>query len=226
MNLRSVYLVGGVVIALELIVAAWGLAQVGPDATVPFHWDVNGNPDGFAPAIVAFLIGPVITAGVLALLALVPRIEPRRANLERSAGAFRTTVIATVVFLGVIHVVTVMAGTGMDVPVGSIVGAGVGIVLAVIGNVLTTVRSTFLFGVRTPWTLTSDRSWDRTHRLVGRLFVVTGLLMVVTSLTGRLELVLGVMLVMLTASVIGGFVYSYKVWKDDPDKRTSVTSEG
>jgi uncharacterized membrane protein len=223
MNLRNVYLVGGGVIALELLVTAWGLAQVGPAATVPIHWDVNGNPDGYAPAIVAFLIGPVITAGLLAILALVPRIEPRRENLRRSASAYRTTVVATTVFMGVLHVVAVLAGTGVDVPVGGIVGAGVGILLAIIGNVLTTVRSTFLFGVRTPWTLTSDRSWDRTHRLVGRLFVATGLLMVVTSLTGRLELVLGVMTVMLIGSVLIGFVYSYRVWKDDPDRRTSVT---
>ena len=87
---------------------------------------------------------------------------------------------------------------------------------------MSTVRSTFLFGVRTPWTLTSERSWDRTNRLVGRLFVVTGIVTVITSLTGQMVLVLGVMLVMLVLSVVGGFWYSYRVWKDDPDKRSMV----
>ena len=222
MNLRNVYAVGGIVIAFELVVAAWGLAQVGFGATVPIHWDLNGNPDAFAPAIVAFLIGPAITLGVLAVLALVPRIEPRRENLRRSASAYRTTVIATTVFLAAIQVVTVMAGVGMDVPIGGVVGAGVGTLLAVIGNVMTTVRSTFMFGVRTPWTLTSERSWDKTNRLVGRLFVVTGLLTVVASITGNGWVVLGLVTVMLIGSIVVGFVYSYKVWKDDPDKKTSV----
>ena len=222
MNLRNVYVIGGIVIAFELVVAAWGVAQVGVGATVPIHWDLNGNPDGFAPAIIAFLIGPAITLGVLAILALVPRIEPRRENLRRSANAYRNTVIATTVFLAGIQVFTVMAGVVMDVPIGGVIGAGVGILLAVIGNVMTTVRSTFMFGVRTPWTLTSERSWDRTNRLVGRLFVVTGLSTVVASLTGNAYLVLGLMTVLLIGSIVVGFVYSYKVWKDDPDKRTSV----
>ena len=222
MNLRNVYVVGGIVIALQLVVAAWGLFQVGPDATVPIHWDVNGEADGYAPAIVAFLLGPAITAGLVGLLAVVPRIEPRRENLRRSASAYRTTVLAVTVFMGVLQLVTVMAGVGMDVPVGGIIAAGVGIVIAIIGNVMTTVRSTFMFGVRTPWTLTSERSWDRTNRLVGRLFVATGLVMILLSFTGRLALVIGVMLVMLLASVVGGFIYSYRVWKGDPDRRTSV----
>jgi len=222
MNLRNVYVIGGIVIAFELVVAAWGLAQVGVSASVPIHWDLSGTPDAYAPAIVAFLLGPAITAGLLAILALVPRIEPRRENLRRSASAYRTVVIATTVLLGALQVMTVMAGVGMDVPMAGIIGVGVGILIAIIGNVMATVRSTFMFGVRTPWTLTSERSWDRTNRLVGRLFVVTGLLMVVVSFTNQAILVLGLMTVMLIGSVIVGFVYSYKVWKDDPDKRTSV----
>lgn len=222
MNLRKVYVVAGIVIALQLVVAAWGLLQVGPDATVPIHWDVNGNPDGYAPAIVAFLLGPAITVGLVALLAVVPRIEPRRQNLLRSASAYRTTVLAVTVFMGILQLVTVMSGVGLDVPVAGIVAAGAGIVIAMIGNVMTTVRSTFMFGVRTPWTLTSERSWDKTNRLVGRLFVVTGLAMILLSFTGQLTLVIGVMLVMILGSVVGGFIYSYRVWKDDPDRRGSV----
>ena len=189
---------------------------------MPFHWGINGEPDGFAPAIVVFLFGPVLTAGLVALLAVIPRIEPRREHMARSASAYRTVMVAVIALLGLIQVVTVLAGTGVNVPMAAVIGAGVGILLAVIGNVMSTVRSTFLFGVRTPWTLTSERSWDKTNRLVGRLFVVTGIVTVITALTGRMELVLGVMLVMLVASVVGGFWYSYRVWKDDPDKRTMV----
>jgi uncharacterized membrane protein len=219
MNLRRFYATGAVLLVLEAAVAAWGLARVGPDAIVPIHWDLNGQPDGYATAWIAFLIGPTVTALMVGLLALVPRIEPRRENLRRSAGAYRTVAIALVVFMAVIHLVTVLSGTWLDVPVGVIVAGGVGVVLAIMGNVLTTVRSTFLFGVRTPWTLSSDRSWDRTHRLVGRLFVVTGLLMVVTALTGRLPVVMAVMVVMLVVTLVLGTWASYREWQADPARR-------
>jgi uncharacterized membrane protein len=219
MNLRRFYAIGGLVLVLEVALTAWGLSQVGSDAIVPIHWNVNGVADGFASAGIAFLIGPAVTALIIGLMAVVPRIEPRRENLRRSADAYRTMAITLVAFLAVIHAVTVFSGLGVDVPVGTIVGGGVGILFAIIGNVLTTVRSNFMFGVRTPWTLTSERSWDRTHRLVGRLLVVTGLLMVAAALTGQLVIVMGVMLVMLVVILAGGTWYSYRVWRTDPERR-------
>ena len=218
MNLGRFYAIAGILVALELALSAWGLALVGATATVPIHWSVSGEPDGYAPAWVAFLVGPVVTAAIVGLMALIPRIEPRRENLRRSANAYRTIALAVVVFMGVIHAVTVLSGVGVDVPVGVVVGGGVGVVFVIIGNVLTTVRSTFLFGVRTPWTLSSERAWDRTHRLVGRLFVVTGIAMAVTALTGQLQLVFAVMLAMLAGTLVVGTWYSFRVWRDDPDR--------
>lgn len=219
MNLRRFYAIGGLVLVFEVALTAWGLALVGTDAIVPIHWNVTGEADGFASAWIAFLIGPAVTALIVGLMALVPRIEPRRENLHRSAGAYRTMAITLVAFLGVIHAVTVLSGMGVEVPVGAIVGGGIGVLFAIIGNVLATVRSNFMFGVRTPWTLTSERSWDRTHRVVGRLLVVTGVLMVATALTGQLVVVMGVMLVMLAVILVGGTWYSYRVWRTDPERR-------
>lgn len=174
MNLRRFYLLSAIALAVMVATGAWGLAQVGLDATVPTHWNVQGEIDGTGPAWFAFLMIPAITAAIVGLMALIPRIEPRRENLRRSAPAYRTTSIAVVLLMTVVQVVVVVSGLGHDVPVGFIVGGGVGVLFLVLGNVMATVRSNFMFGIRTPWTLSSERSWDRTHRLVGRLFVVTG----------------------------------------------------
>lgn len=219
MNLRRFVATGAVVLAVELLLTAWGLARVPDGALVPIHWGIDGRPDGYAPAPFGFLIGPAVTGLVVALMAVVPRLEPRRENLRRSASAYRTVAFALVLFMGLVHALTVLAGTGVDVPVGASVGAGVGVLFAVVGNVLGTVRSNFMFGMRTPWTLSSERSWDRTHRLVGRLFVLTGLSMIAASLTGQLILVMGVMLVMLGVILVGGSWYSYRQWQADPDRR-------
>jgi uncharacterized membrane protein len=219
MSMRSFYRVSAVALLVMIAASAWGLLQVGPDATVPVHWNVNGDPDGYASALVAFAITPLIGLGVIALLAIVPRIEPRRMNLQRSADAYLTVAIALVVLVTVVHLAVVLAAVGTPVPMGLLVGAAVGLLFIVIGNVLGTVRSNFLFGVRTPWTLSSDRSWDRTHRLVGRLFVAAGLLMVPLALTGQMALVVGVMLVFVAVILVTAVVYSYRVWRDDPDRR-------
>jgi uncharacterized membrane protein len=224
MNLRRFYLLSAAALVVMVATGAWGLAQVGLHATVPTHWNVQGEVDGTGPAWFAFLMIPAITVAIVALMALIPRIEPRRENLRRSAPAYRTTSIAVVLLMTVVQVVVVTAGLGHDVPVGFLVGGGVGVLFVVLGNVMATVRSNFMFGVRTPWTLSSERSWDRTHRLVGRLFVVTGLLMIVIALTGIMWLVMAVMLVMLVVTLVGGYWYSYQQWRIDPDHRPTGTA--
>ncbi len=217
--MRPFYRVSAAALLIMLAASAWGLAQVGPDATVPVHWNVNGDPDGYASALAAFAITPLIGLAVVGLLAIVPRIEPRRMNLQRSADAYRTVAIALVVLVVVVHLAVVLAAVGTPVPMGLLVGASVGVLFVIIGNVLGTVRSNFMFGVRTPWTLSSDRAWDRTHRLVGRLFVVAGLLLIPLAVTGQMALVVIVMLVFVVAILVAAVVYSYRVWRDDPDRR-------
>ena len=219
MNLRRFYLVSGVALAVMVAFAAWGLARVGLAAQVPMHWNVQGEADRFGPAWFAFLLLPAITAGIVGLMALVPRIEPRRENLRRSADAYRTMAIAVVLLMAAIQVAVVLSGVGIAVPVALVVGLGLGTLFVVMGNVLGTVRSNFMFGVRTPWTLASDRSWDRTHRLMGRLFVITGLLVILASLTGQMVVVMAVLLAGIAIILVAGYWYSYQVWKDDPDRR-------
>jgi len=219
MNLRAFYRAAAVVIVLQLVLAGWGFVRVGFDAQVPIHWNAAGEANGFAAASIGFLMIPAITVGLVALFAVIPRIEPRRTNLLKSSSAYTTMAMAMLVLMLGVHAATVAAGVGYSVPITPIIGGGVGLLFVVLGNVITTVRSNFMFGVRTPWTLTSDLAWDKTHRLIGRLWVISGVLVFLSSLLGRAEFLVAVILVFTLGSTIVAVVYSYRVWKADPDKR-------
>lgn len=220
MNLRLFYRVAAVVVVVQLLVAGWGLAEVGLSATVPIHWNAAGKPNGYGPAWLAFLLMPAITLGLVGLFALIPRVEPRRANLLKSSRAYVTIAYATLVLMLGIDVATVLAGAGYNVPIAPLVGGGGGLLFVAFGNVLTTLRSNFMVGVRTPWTLTSDLAWDRTHRLIGRLWVIAGCALFLVSLLGQGELLIAVILAFVFGTLVLAFVYSYLVWKSDPDKRS------
>jgi uncharacterized membrane protein len=220
MNLRPFFIAAAVVVAAMLLLSAIAWAQLPGGAQVPIHWNLRGEVDGYASKEFALLFTPVLTAGLAALLAVVPRIEPRAVNLARSRGAFVTVGIALLGVLGLVHVAVVMAAIGRPLDIAVLLGIATGLMLAIIGNVLGKVRSNFMFGVRTPWTLASDLSWNKTHRLVGRLFVVLGLAVLVVGLVGG-SVGLFVTLLGGLAIVLGvAFVYSYRVWRDDPDKQT------
>ena len=151
---------------------------------------------------------------------MIPRFEPRRANLERSGKAYGAVWIAVVTLLGGFHVLAVAAALGADLEISRLVLIGTGLLFVVIGNYLPKVRPNYLMGIRTPWTLASDLSWTRTHRLGGRLFVIEGLVLAVLGL-------LDVGPELLAVTIIGAIVvllvvvsaYSYQVWKVDPEKR-------
>jgi uncharacterized membrane protein len=223
MNLSRFRIASVASLAAMALVSLWGISRVGLDATVPIHWDANGNPNGYASSLVAFVTTPLIAVAVIAVLAAVPKIEPRRENLERSAGAYQTVAIALVLLMVLVHVGVVLAGTGSPMAMGTLVGVGIGGLFAILGNVMGQVRSNFMFGIRTPWTLSSDLAWDRTHRLIGRLWVGGGLAMVVLSLTGLLPLVIAVLIGFIVVTLAVAIVYSYRVWASDPDRRGGST---
>jgi uncharacterized membrane protein len=222
MNVRPMLIYSAVVVVMMLALSAWAWNQIPADASVPIHWGIDGQPDGFAPKPIGLLLLPAITLGIAALFALIPRYEPRRANLERSSTAYRATWVGVVTLMGVVHAAAIAATLGADFDISRVVLIGIGALFIVIGNYLPKVRPNYLMGIRTPWTLASDLSWQKTHRLGGRLFVLEGAVFLVLGLIGAAPqwLVIGIVggvVVML----VGVFAYSYRVWKLDPDKRTA-----
>ena len=42
------------------------------------------------------------------------------------------------------------------------------------GQLITKAKRNYFIGIRTPWTLSSDTVWDKTHQLGGKLFIAAG----------------------------------------------------
>jgi uncharacterized membrane protein len=97
--------------------------------------------------------------------------------------------------------------------------AGAGVILMFIGDALPKTRPNFFLGVRTPWTLTSDLAWERTHRLAGRLLVLVGVWGVVAAFVLNGSALAFSLSAPLIAVALFACAYSYFVWRGDPDRR-------
>lgn len=199
--------------AVMVGLSAWAAPRL--PARVPMHWGPSFEVDGYGSRLEALVLLPLITLGVSLLLAFVPRFEPRRRHLAESARAYNGIWIAVLVVLTGVHLTVLLSGLGYEVPVASIVPVLIGVVLVVVGNYLGKLRSTYLAGIRTPWTLTSERSWERTHRLGGRLFAALGLAVLASALVSGAA-AFWLMTAGLAVVVLVTVVYSYLVWRDDP----------
>jgi uncharacterized membrane protein len=220
MNRRRPAILSAIVVAILFIVSAWAWTQLPADAQVPIHWDIDGTPDGFASKTIGLLLLPLITAGVAALFWIIPIIEPRRANILKSEKAYTAIWLGIVLLLAAVDLVAVAAAMGSGLNVSTIVPIGVGALFILIGNYLPKVRPNYMVGIRTPWTLTSDLSWDRTHRVGGRLFVVEGIAFILFGLLRPpRDILIGALIGGIAVVLVFLFAYSYQVWKTDPARR-------
>lgn len=201
-------------ITAVVLAAMWGFAAVlypRLPARIPTHWDLHGSPNGWGGPASAFLF-PAVATGLAALFAVLPRIDPRRAHWRAFSEEVGVIANVLVLFIGWIEVAALGASIGWHIDFRRSMLAGVGVLLAVIGNYLPRIRSNWWIGIRTPWTLESERVWRDTHRVAGRTFVAGGVVAAAGALLPEL-LGTAVMVVALLVTSIVPVVYSYLAWR-------------
>jgi uncharacterized membrane protein len=146
---------------------------------IPVHWNIYGVPDGFVNkqnAWMNFWLVPALMGGFLLLTLALPWLSPRSFSIE----PFRDTygyVMALIQFLfAYVHGLLLWASLHPDAQMGRPLIGGMCVFFALIGNVLGRVRRNFWVGIRTPWTLASEKVWNATHRLGAWLFVAAGVI--------------------------------------------------
>ena len=177
--------------------------------SVPTHFGVDGQPDGWSGRAFAVFGLPAIIAALQALMLFVLRSDPKRQNMSP---ALRTIAVWTApVVCMVVYAITMTNALGYNTHVEIIVPLLVGIVFILIGNYLPKTKQSYTMGIKLPWTLHSEENWNRTHRMAGFLWVIGGALMVLISLLHLWQV--WMMLVIITVMVLVPTVYSYLLYK-------------
>jgi uncharacterized membrane protein len=184
---------------------------------MPIHWNIHGEVDGYGSRFVGLLLLPIVALGVYALMVVLPRFDPLRANYASFAGAYNLIRIAILAFLAGIYVVTVLAALGYSINMTTVVGLGVAALFIVLGGTMRSIQPNWFVGVRTPWTLSSKLSWTKTHRLAGWVFVGLGILVGVWGWV-QSGAMLGLMIAAMVLAMTWIVVYSYLVYRRDPDR--------
>jgi uncharacterized membrane protein len=196
-----------------LAAAAWNSAP----ARIPVHWGFSARPDRFGGRVEGLLGLPLETLGLYLLTLFLPRIDPGRANYAAFGSAYATIRLALVAFLAALYGMMHLRMRGSQIAAETLMPLAIGAVLVVIGNLLPKLRPNWFVGIRTPWTLSSKLAWTHTHRAGGWLCITVGVLMMITTLV-RTEWAIVGPAVAGGVAVLGLVVYSYVLWRRDPDK--------
>jgi uncharacterized membrane protein len=75
-------------------------------------------------------------------------------------------------------------------------------------------KRNFFIGIRTPWTLSSDSVWDKTHQLGSILFITSGVFAIIGGFFGS-KAAFWLMFVPLIGSSLFLVVYSYVLYRGE-----------
>ena len=181
-------------------------------ASVATHWNAAGAVDGYSSRGFAAFFFPILNLAIYLLLFFLPLLDPKKANYEHFRSAYHAIKDVLVVFMIVIYVLVGLNGLGIAAPVGPIVSIGVGCLFAVMGYFLDRVKQNWFMGIRTPWTLSSETVWQKTHHFGSRVFMASGALFVLAGFFSQLFLLTIILLVLMMSSTV---LYSYIVYRQE-----------
>lgn len=207
--------IASMLIVLAIVtVAAWVASSLPAGVRLPTHWDASGQPNGFSGKWAALMMPAVMAAVTSAIIWFLPALEPRGSNLERSQGLIFAVWASLLLVSVIVEFAVVAAALQWGVSTPALILVGIGLMFVIIGNQLGKSRSMFLVGFRTPWTLSSEEVWIKTHRLGGKLMVIAGLLLAVSAFLPLSAGAIPLLTIAIVAIIVFvPIVYSYLLWR-------------
>ena len=205
-------------LASAAVYVLWALPAM-PE-TVPTHWGVDGTADGWDSKGSTIFMGALMPLLMLALFFAVPHFDPRGESFNRFKGVYEGFSAAFTVFMVVVAWITPLSALDVLPAAGGsfvniIVFGFLGLLLVGLGVAMPRIEPNYTFGVRVPWALADPENWRRTHRFAGPVFVVMGVVTIVSAFLASAapELTLAVLLVALLGGVALVTLYSFLLWK-------------
>ncbi len=200
---------------IVVLIATWVTALLYESSlpeNMPTHWNIKGEIDGYTAKPWAVYMFPVMSTVLSFILWFLPIIAPKGFKLDTAKKAYSIIIFVMSVFMLAIMVMVFESALDNTVNTTQYTFVIIGALLVIIGNYLSKVPKNFFFGIRTPWTLASDKVWFKTHRLGSWVFIMCGLLVILLSLLGNSQNVIIALLVIAgLIPVIYSLISYYKI---------------
>jgi uncharacterized membrane protein len=151
-------------------------------AKVPMHWNIKNQIDGWTTKTFGLWFGLGMNVLMFLLLWLMPWYSPWYRKYRERYERVLPQLCATLVFFFFVLSTYSLYVAKWGEPKGvNLILALIGFLFIFLGNLLPKVPKNFFIGIKTPWTLSNEVIWDKTHRLGGIMFVVAGFVMIKKS---------------------------------------------
>lgn len=175
------------------------------------HWDMQGNANGYLPRFWGVFLMPFILVIIAAVFLAIPRIDPLKSNIQKFRNKYDNFAIVFLLFMCMVYAQIILWNLGIQIKPNAVYPVGIGILLYFAGVLCEKSRRNWFIGIRTPWTLSSDKVWEKTNRLGGKLFKLSGAISIIGTLFP--DYAFYFILIPIFSAAIISVVFSYLVYK-------------
>lgn len=167
------------IITLVLIIASFAIGAYFygsmPDQMI-FHWNAEGLPDGVTDKAIALFSIPVLLLLFGLLFLVLPKIDPLKENYARFRKQYDLFVLVISAFFLYLQLAVIVFNLGFFFNMGIVLAPAFFVLFYYVGILLDHAKRNWFIGIGTPWTISSDVVWDKTHKLGAKTFKACAIL--------------------------------------------------
>ena len=171
------------------------------------HWNASGEVNGYTEKALGTFLIPGLLAFFAILYYLVPKIDPLGKNIDKFREHYENFFVIISLFLLMVYAQVLLWNTGTMISPNILMPVGIAFLFFYIGILLENAKMNWFVGIRTPWTLSSEKVWDKTHKLGGKLFKVAAAFSVIGIFAGNFAVWFILIPVLLVSAYL--ILYSY-----------------
>jgi len=181
------------------------------------HWNFAGQADGWGSGQTQAIFFPLLIVGMYIMFLLIPYLDPRKERYEQFNKVYHIFKNIILAMMIIVYFLMCLNGLGYNLPIGVIMPALIGLLFIIMGNYMAKLKRNWFVGIRTPWTMSSEEVWNKTHRVGGKMFILAGLLMLAQIiLPNSWKLV--VFIIAMVILLVGTIGYSYIAYLQEKKK--------
>lgn len=179
---------------------------------IPINWNAKGETPGYSNKFYAAFSFPLLSLGLFLLFSIYYYMEDNRKNCENSKLTYQYLKYLLIMFLFAIEIINLLTAKGIIVNRPIFIKIMKSLLFILIGNVMGRFKNNYFMAIKTHWTLTNKQVWKKTHRMAGSLWVIAGVL---NMLTIFININVNIMISKIISVVIAiiPIIYSYIVYK-------------
>lgn len=178
-----------------------------PD-NIATSFDANFNPNDYSPKWQATFMIPSFMLLMNVFVWFILEADPKKAAINGKIKSISRWIIPVISCF--VQGAMLLYAIDQNINLVRFLPLLIGLLIILIGNYLPKCKQNYTTGIKLPWTLSSEENWNRTHRLAGKLFIIAGFVM---TLSTFLDISSYIPIAILIIAAAVPTIYSYVLYR-------------